>query len=625
MVSKLAGRIRLFSHVWERITNDFSVINSVNGYKIPFTKKVVQNNIPPEPELSPHEHAACHSVITELIRKGAISPCKLCEGQFLSSYFLREKSNGENRFILNLKKLNKFIEAPHFKLEDIRTALKLVTRKCYMATIDLKDSYFLVPIHKKYKKYLRFQFEGKLYEFNVLPFGLSTAPYAFTKLLKPVAQKLRSRGFMSVIYIDDILMIARNEKECKKNVQSTQRLLESLGFVINKEKSQLIPGQKCKFLGFILDAEDFSIYLTDKKRDNISKAVSSLIQKKSTTIRLVAQTIGILIAACPAVNYGWLYTKRLERDKFLALKVHDGNFDKRMMISDNMRLDLKWWIKNINSARNPIRDNKYCLEIFTDASLTGWGTYCRGEKTHGWWKNTEKKDHINLLELKAALNGLKCFAKQKTNCEILLRIDNTTAISYINRMGGIQHPKLNNIAREVWQWCESKKIHVFASYINTKDNKHADAESRILPPETEWEIADWAFTRISIKLGCPEIDLFASNINAKCKKFISWHKDPEAIAVDAFTVSWTDLAFYAFPPFSLILKVLRKIVVDEAEGIVVVPFWPTQPWFPQYKSLSITPLIQLGPQPNLLTSIFSKTHPLSTKLSLVAARLSSKP
>lgn len=109
------------------------------------------------------EKIACQNAITEMLSKGAISRCKPCPDQFISTYFLREKQKGEKRFIFNLKKLNKFIDTPHFKIENLRTALKLLSKNCYMATIDLKDGYFHIPIRKKDRKYLRFIFEGTLY------------------------------------------------------------------------------------------------------------------------------------------------------------------------------------------------------------------------------------------------------------------------------------------------------------------------------------------------------------------------------------------------------------------------------------------------------------------------------
>ncbi|CAD6230832.1 GSCOCG00012209001-RA-CDS, partial [Cotesia congregata] len=93
----------------------------------------------------------------------------------------------------------------------------------------------------------------------------------------------------------------------------------------------------------------------------------------------------------------------------------------------------------------------------------------------------------------------------------------------------------------------------------SKENVVADSASRINNIDTEWEVAPWAFRQISNLFGQPQIDLFASVNNEKCSDYCSWHRDPEAFCIDTFTVKWDTFYFYAFPPFSLILKTLRKI------------------------------------------------------------------
>ena len=80
----------------------------------------------------------------ELLGKGAIVPYNAIKDQFVSSIFLVPKPVGSCRLILNLKELNKFIKTQHFKLEDRRTVLKLISPYCFMATLDLKDAYNLV-------------------------------------------------------------------------------------------------------------------------------------------------------------------------------------------------------------------------------------------------------------------------------------------------------------------------------------------------------------------------------------------------------------------------------------------------------------------------------------------------
>ena len=121
------------------------------------------------------------------------------------------------RFILNLKNLNKFMDPPHFKIEDMKTALKMLSRDCFMTKIDLKDAYFLIPIREKDRKFLRFCFNGTLFEFNALPFGLCTGPWEYTKINKPVVHFLRAKGHKSVVYLDDFLLFGRNAEEYTRN------------------------------------------------------------------------------------------------------------------------------------------------------------------------------------------------------------------------------------------------------------------------------------------------------------------------------------------------------------------------------------------------------------------------
>lgn len=557
---------------------------------------------------------------------GAITKCTPIKNQFISNIFLTQKSNGKFRFILNLKPLNKFIVKTHFKMEDYRTACKLIPKNAFLATIDLKESYLLIPISHSDRKYLRFQFQHPgakyvtFYEFTAMPYGLCTAPRVFTKIMKEVVTYLRNRGLKSVTYLDDILCIGNDYESCAENVNKTLILLKNLGFVINMEKSNLKPTQSCQFLGFIFNSVSMTISLPDSKRKSIAQLVHKFMKLPTCNIRDFAKLIGTLIAACPAVKYGWLYTKVLERHKFLFLDEQAGNYDAKIKLPVSILEDLNWWSKGISHAYNDLRISNYYFEIYTDASRTGWGAVHNNKRVYGHWKAIEQNHHINYLELLAVFLGLKSFVANESNCAILLRVDNTTAISYINRMGSIQFPHLNKLTRSIWQWCEKRHLFIFASYVNTKENK-ADSASRIINPDTEWELSDEIFSSITQKLGKPEIDLFASRSNTKCEQFVSWKQDPDAIAVDAFTISWQDKYFYAFPPFSLVLKCIRKIIDDRASGILIFPHWPSQPWYPLLLEILDSEIIYFNPNKGLLQSNFRDHHPLHKKLTLGAAKL----
>lgn len=558
-----------------------------------------------------------------MLQSGAVELCSPVNGQFLSGIFLHPKSDGTWRFILNLKNLNKFISTTHFKLEDLRTVTKLLSPECFMATIDLKNAYYLLSISEADRKYLRFLFQGIMYEFTCLPFGLNTAPYVFTKIMKPVVYHLRSLGLLSVVYLDDFLCLADSYENCLKNVSTTKKFLECLGFIININKSNLEPSQTCQYLGFVLDSAKFSISLPPKKVESISKTIKNIKNRQKCKIVEFAQLLGSLVAACPAIEYGWLYTKVMENLKTVALKNNNENYNAYLSISKEIQRDLDWWSYHIqNNNYNKIKQFNFRLEIFSDASLTGWGLVCNNIRSHGHWTDNQNKFHINYLELLAAFIGLKTYASKLKQCELLLRIDNTTAIAYINKMGGTRYPHLNNLARELWKWCEERRIWVYASYISSKENTIADLESRRPNSEIEWELCDKAYRVIVTNLGEPQIDMFANRCNAKCENYVSWLPDPDAYAIDAFTLKWHNTFFYAFPPFSLISRMLQKIKREKAIGIVVIPCWPSQPWYPLFNSMVISRKIILEPRRDLLLSSSRESHPLHKNLTLIAAKLS---
>lgn len=622
---RTAGRLSRFYDQWTIITHDATVLEAIRGYCIPFTSLPPARASLQEVKFSQAGAIACDLEIERLRLKGAIELVDPCEDQFLSSFFLVDKPAGGKRFILNLKALNKYIQPPHFKLEDWRTVVRLMLPGSFMATLDLEDAYFLVPIFRQHRKFLRFQWRRSTYQFTALPFGLAVAPYIFTKILRPVVAYLRKKSFQSVIYLDDFLLISSSIEECRANVNASRQFLLSLGFLINYSKSQLEPSTRCKYLGFVFNSVEQSISIPSQRREKLLSLTVSMARRPTCAIREFASFIGSLISVCPAVKYGLLYTKSFEREKFLSLHRNE-DYSAIMEIPAHLHEDFVWWSRVFSNPRqySKILTGKFTREIFSDASLAGWGASCGELRTHGWWSETDKNLHINALELKAAFNALRCFAADLYDCEVLLRIDNTTALAYVNKFGSVQFPQLSSLSRQIWRWCEDRNIFIFASYISSLDNCVADAESRVADPDTEWSLSQEFFLRVVDFFGPFEVDLFASLINAKCEAYVSWFPDPGAIATDAFTLSWENINFYAFPPFILLPRVLRKIVNDEAIGTLVVPWWPSQAWFPLFQRLMISRPILFSPNYTLLSSPFRDHHPAYRTLSLGVARLSGR-
>lgn len=131
-----------------------------------------------------------------------------------------------------------------------------------------------------------------------------------------------------------------------------------------------------------------------------------------------------------------------------------------MHISSEFNNELNWWSDHICLGKNQIKQDAFQLEIYSDASKTGcpgWGNFSQGRCTHGWWNSSETDRHINYPEFKAIMLGLKCLAGHLSSGSTLLRVDNTTAISYTNRMGSIQH-RIAFISKELWQWREERNL-----------------------------------------------------------------------------------------------------------------------------------------------------------------------
>ena len=104
--------------------------------------------------------------------------------------------------ILNMKALNKsYVELIHHKMSSLQTCLDLMEPNWYLASIDLKNAFYTIPMDKEFTKYLKFCVDGNYYKFLVLPMGYRDAPRIFCKILKPVLAHLRKKGFLSSLYV----------------------------------------------------------------------------------------------------------------------------------------------------------------------------------------------------------------------------------------------------------------------------------------------------------------------------------------------------------------------------------------------------------------------------------------
>ena len=225
-----------------------------------------------------------------------------------------------------------------------------------------------------------------------------------------------------------------------------------------------------------------------------------------------------------------------------TLERNAQNYDSQMTLLTPCWEELNWWDAQMckwnGKSMLKMETN---LTIDLDASLRGWGAHWHLQIIGGPWSEEETRMHINCMELLTVTLAVQSFAKGKTRISILLRIDNTTAVAYINHLGGTISRDLVKLTENLWIWCLERNIHITAQYLPGSLNTIANAESQTLIDRTDWKLNLIVFHKTDQHWGPLEVDLFASWLSTQGQRYFSWRPDPSAEATDAFLQKWTHM------------------------------------------------------------------------------------
>ena len=303
---KIAGRLSKFSGAWSEIGADPWVMRIVQwGYKIPFVtlpplRLQGQETTYPKGSL---KWSSLNQSVQELRNKGAIEPAPLTPG-FYSRLFLVRKATGEWRPIIDLSSLNVFVHCPSFTMETPRSILRALQQGQWLTSLDLKDAYFHIGIHPADRRYLRFCHNGTSWQSTVLPFGLSTSPRVFTKILKPVLAYAHLHRVKLHMYLDDWLLNPGTHQEAHEQTSWLKSLCQKLGLVLNLEKSELIPSQVSTYLGIELDTSVGLARPSHKRLTNWLSVAEGFTAQQSPPAVQWLQVLGHLVSLEKLVPYG---------------------------------------------------------------------------------------------------------------------------------------------------------------------------------------------------------------------------------------------------------------------------------------------------------------------------------
>ena len=609
----IAGRLKHYLLAWEQITKDPWVLQVTQGYQIQFMTEPVQTHTPVSMFTTQEDQNLIDQEVQELLAKQAVhfvSKNSQNTRGFISSLFVVPKKGGGHRPVINLKPLNTFLPYEHFKMESINMLKDLLRKGDYLVKIDLKDAYLTVPVWKGHQKFLRFLWKDSLLEFACLPFGLASAPRVFTKLMKPVLSILRQRGIRLIAYLDDFLIMGETQQLTLQHAATTLNLLDGLGFVINYPKSLLVPSHEIEFLGYAVNSLNLSLSLPKDKIKKVRQNCQKLLANPVVTVRKLAKFLGLLSSSIQAVFPAPLHYRYLQHAKNTVLK-RQKSYEALVSLDTEALQEVQWWRDNLVAWNGKaLLHQSTDLTIETDASLQGWGAHCQGISTGGRWSQKGSMFHIKCLELLAGSLAVKCLTKSKVKAQVLLLMDNVTAVTYINKMGGTHSLLLPQLAKDLWDWCLSHNVLIKAQYLPGVQNVHADRESRVFLDSSDWKLDMKIFNKLYQKWGPLNIDLFASRLTFQLDQYVSWRPDPLAVHTDAFTLNWATFKGYAFPPFALIGRCLQQVKSQRVEHLVLVaPVWPAQTWYPLLLELCVDFPLLLPMQPNLLTQQ-GRNHPL---------------
>ena len=417
--------------------------------------------------------------------------------------------------------------------------------------------------------------------FCVLPFGLSTAPYIFTKVTRVLVRHWRAAGIRCQMYMDDGSGGHCTKDGAKQVAEQMRNDLICAGFVPNESKCQWEPSQVVEMLGMRVDLRKGIIYATERRVEKLRVCLNRLQSTSTPTARDMAQLTGYLLSMSLALGP----VSRLRTRAFYAMILSRYSWSKPMLWSEEAWQDLKFWSMAFESCHGqPFwkKSPKASVLSWSDASDSGWGGFCvvNGEKmvAKGEWPDEESQMSSTWRELRAVALVIESLTGVLQGVSCIHRSDNQAAVHIIQV--GSRKPHLQREAMRIHQNCMQLGIRLSAEWVPREENELADYYSKLVDTD-DWQLNPSIFEAIDQLWGPHTLDCFASLRTRQLERFCSRWWNPECYAIDAFTVDWSKERVWLVPPFYLISRVLSMLTECRSHGTLVIPRWVSAEWWPK--------------------------------------------
>ena len=491
-----------------------------------------------------------------------------------------ENSAGKLRLVIDLRDINPCLLLDKYKYEDIKIASTYFKKDMYMSVFDLKSGYHHVDIHASHKQYLGFQWRNKTYNYESLPFGLSSAGLIFSKILRELVKRWRSLGINIVLYLDDGIVMNNSHSQLLADCKQIQSDLFSAGFIVNAEKSNWIPSKTVKWLGFILNSQTNIFEVPVDKMVRIKETIFLTIgENNCCTAKRLAKVVGQLTSLFHVFgSIVYLMTKNCQC--FIASRL---SWNCRSALTEAVLVELRFWYLNLDVIQKQPFEKVFKIPeriVYSDASGFGCGAFIadmKGTELVQYWSIAERSYSSTWRELKAVELYLDVQLNNFENRSVKWYTDNLNVTRIMFK--GSMKPDLQKIAMSIFDICVNRHIDLSLEWIPRDENEAADHLSKIKDTD-DWEISDIIFNFLNLSQGPFTLDAFASNVSHKVEKVYSLYWCTNSSGVDAFAYNWNTEMVWIVPPPKLIAQTLNHCKLCGVQGIMIIPKWTSAPFWP---------------------------------------------
>ena len=552
--------------------------------------------------------------VLELLVFGAVEKIAAEAAFFVSPLGVVEKPSStpqkrKYRLIHDLRALNKLLKKFKFALPSLGQFRHLLRARDWLFSIDLTSAYYHLEICKEHRQYFAFEFEGSVYQWVAMPFGLSVAPYLYTRVTSITEDFIRRQlGVRLLGYIDDFLGALQEQDQDK--VSEVVECFRAFGWEINVDKCHLQLTHDLVSLGFGVNTADMVFYIPEERKAKLLGVANEVYAQASARqpvrARLLMRFVGHLVSCKLVIGDACLlYSRHIIFDFGDASRTR--RFDMEIELSDiSVKLIGQWCTLLHEFERCAIHVAPFQPSIRVEADTSETATaaivteipsgpcYRRIHRLLEDFEIGSSSTRREMLGYAHAARSLPvvCADVDLRGRDILFDVDSLVSVCVQQRAGSQAFDEQSGQlailldAIDLFEFQREHGCRVRLRWRRREELMDVDDLSKI-EDHHDYSLAPSVMEVLRRHLDLDRpcwVDRFANARNAVCPRFCSRFASDACEEFDSLLCSWEParrepVKNWIFPPVPLIPRVVDKLLMEQCEFVLIVPQWRSRPWF----------------------------------------------